>query len=126
MHETINGLVASYGYALLVVLVGLESFGIPLSGETALVTAGAFAALGRLNLAGVIIAAAAGAILGGNAIGWGAKAVSRSYTATAGTSDSTMRSSNVFTAFSSVTARRPSSSAASSLCSGAGRRRWPA
>src|SRR3954452_14931478 len=47
MHETINGLVASYGYALLVVLVGLESFGIPLPGETALVTAGAFAALGR-------------------------------------------------------------------------------
>ena len=70
MHETINGLVASYGYALLVVLVGLESFGIPLPGETALVTAGAFAALGRLNLAGVIIAAAAGAILGDNAGYW--------------------------------------------------------
>jgi len=70
MHETINGLVASYGYALLVVLVGLESFGIPLPGETALVTAGAFAALGRLNIAGVIIAAAAGAILGDNAGYW--------------------------------------------------------
>src|SRR5262245_48079013 len=70
MHETINGLVASYGNALLVVLVGLESFGIPLPGETALVTAGAFAALGRLNLAAVIIAAAAGAILGDNAGYW--------------------------------------------------------
>ncbi len=70
MHETINGLVASYGYTLLVVLVGLESFGIPLPGETALVTAGAFAALGRLNVAGVIIAAAAGAILGDNAGYW--------------------------------------------------------
>lgn len=70
MHETINRLVASYGYALLVVLVGLESFGIPLPGETALVTSGAFAALGRLNIAGVIIAAAAGAILGDNAGYW--------------------------------------------------------
>lgn len=70
MHETINRLVASYGYALLVVLVGLESFGIPLPGETALVTAGAFAALGRLNIAGVIIAAAAGAIVGDNAGYW--------------------------------------------------------
>jgi len=70
MHETINGLVGSYGYALLVVLVGLESFGIPLPGETALVTSGAFAALGRLNIAGVIIAAAAGAILGDNAGYW--------------------------------------------------------
>jgi len=70
MHETINGLVASYGYALLVVLVGLESFGIPLPGETALVTAGAFAAMGRLNIAGVIIAASAGAILGDNAGYW--------------------------------------------------------
>src|SRR5512138_2511837 len=70
MHETINGLVGSYGYALLVGLVGVESFGIPLPGETALVTAGAFAALGRLNLAGVIIAAAAGAVLGDNAGYW--------------------------------------------------------
>jgi len=70
MHETINGLVASYGYALLVVLVGLESFGIPLPGETGLVTAGAFAAMGRLTIAGVIVAAAAGAILGDNAGYW--------------------------------------------------------
>jgi membrane protein DedA with SNARE-associated domain len=70
MHETINSLVGSYGYALLVVLVGLESFGIPLPGETALVTAGAFAAMGRLNIAGVIIAASAGAILGDNAGYW--------------------------------------------------------
>lgn len=70
MHETINHLVASYGYVLLIVLVGLESFGIPLPGETALVTAGAFAANGRLNIAFVIAAAAAGAILGDNAGYW--------------------------------------------------------
>src|SRR6266498_884148 len=44
--------------------VGIESMGIPLPGETALVTAGALAALGHLSLSGVIAAAAAGAILG--------------------------------------------------------------
>lgn len=51
-------------------LVGLESFGIPLPGETALVTAGAYAALGRLNIFGVIAAAAIGAIAGDNAGYW--------------------------------------------------------
>jgi len=41
MHETVSGLVASYGYVVLFFLVGLESLGIPLPGETALVTAAA-------------------------------------------------------------------------------------
>src|SRR5438876_1967335 len=36
MHGTVSGLVASYGYAVLFFLVGLESLGIPLPGETAL------------------------------------------------------------------------------------------
>jgi len=63
-------LVSHYGYALLVVLVGLESFGIPLPGETALVTAGALAARGHLNIFAVIVAAAAGAIIGDNGGYW--------------------------------------------------------
>ncbi|MEP7384744.1 MAG: hypothetical protein ABI910_23945 [Gemmatimonadota bacterium] len=70
MLDQIAELVATYGYALVFLLVGLESFGIPLPGETALLTAGAYAALGRLNIYGVVLAAAAGAIVGDNAGYW--------------------------------------------------------
>lgn len=61
---TISGLVASYGYVVLFLLVGLESLGIPLPGETALVTAAAWAALGHLSIYGVVATAAVAAILG--------------------------------------------------------------
>ncbi len=70
MHTTIAHLVESYGYWFLFVLVAIESFGIPLPGETALVTAAAYAALGRLNVGLVIAAAASGAIVGDNAGYW--------------------------------------------------------
>ncbi len=70
MHTTIAHLVESYGYWFLFVLVAIESFGIPLPGETALVTAAAYAALGRLNVGLVIAAAAGGAIFGDNAGYW--------------------------------------------------------
>lgn len=66
-HDCIAGLVASYGYVVLFIVVALESFGIPLPGETALVAAAAMAALGRLNIAFVIATAAAAAIMGDNA-----------------------------------------------------------
>ena len=69
MHSVAE-LVASYGYVALFLLIGLESFGIPLPGEIALVTAGAFAARGRLDIGLVILAAAAGAIVGDNAGYW--------------------------------------------------------
>src|SRR5260370_29069402 len=49
MHGIISGLVASYGYVVLFFLVGLESLGLPLPGETALATAPAWAALGHLS-----------------------------------------------------------------------------
>lgn len=52
------------------VLIGLESFGIPLPGETALITAAALAARGHLNIFLVVAAAAAGAIIGDNAGYW--------------------------------------------------------
>src|SRR2546428_1495008 len=66
MHGTVSGLVAYYGYAVLFFLVGLESLGIPLPGETALVTAAAFAALGHLSISAVIATAIAAAIIGDN------------------------------------------------------------
>jgi undecaprenyl-diphosphatase len=70
VHDTLYNLIGSYGYLIVFLLVGIESFGIPLPGETALITASAFAALGRLDIYGVIAAAATGAILGDNAGYW--------------------------------------------------------
>jgi len=70
MHATITGLLDSYGYIFLFLLVGAESLGVPLPGETALVTAAAYAALGHLNVYIVIVTAAAAAILGDNGGYW--------------------------------------------------------
>ncbi len=70
MHETLYDLIGTYGYLIVFLLVGIESFGIPIPGETALITAAAFAALGKLNIAFVIAASAAGAIIGDNAGYW--------------------------------------------------------
>src|SRR5258708_1355756 len=70
MHGTIGNLIASYGYAVLLLLVAIESFGVPFPGERALVTAAAFAALGRLNIALVVATAAAGAIVGDSCGYW--------------------------------------------------------
>lgn len=70
MPDSLNAFLSSYGYFFLVVIVGIESFGIPLPGETALVTAAALAALGRFNIVAVVAAAAAGAIMGDNAGYW--------------------------------------------------------
>ena len=47
MHATLTSLLESYGYVVLFLLVALESLGIPLPGETALVTAAALAAAGN-------------------------------------------------------------------------------
>jgi membrane protein DedA with SNARE-associated domain len=70
MHFSIPSLLESYGYIVLFLLVGLESLGIPLPGETGLLTAGALAALGHLSIEVVIPTAAAGAIVGDNAGYW--------------------------------------------------------
>src|SRR2546429_3746436 len=70
MQGTVPGSVASYGYVVLFCLVGLESLGIPLPGETALVTAAGFAALGHLSIYAVVATAVAAAIIGDNGGYW--------------------------------------------------------
>ena len=61
-------LVEQYGYVAVLAIVGLESLGIPLPGETTLVATAIYAgSTHRLNIVGVILAAIAGAILGDNA-----------------------------------------------------------
>ena len=62
-----TNLVAQYGYLAVLVIVGLESTGVPLPGETTLVAAALYAgATHNLNIVGVVIAAALGAIIGDN------------------------------------------------------------
>jgi len=74
----------SYGYEAIFVLVGLESIGVPLPGETALISGALYAATThRLNIALVITLAALAAIIGDNigfALGrWGGYRLLRGY-----------------------------------------------
>jgi membrane protein DedA with SNARE-associated domain len=63
----LSTLVAHYGYWTVAAAIGLESMGIPVPGETALVTAAVYAgATHKLNIAMVILAAISGAIVGDN------------------------------------------------------------
>ncbi|HEX6814306.1 MAG TPA: DedA family protein [Gemmatimonadaceae bacterium] len=64
LHESFLQLLRTYGYGLLFLVVGLESLGVPVPGETALVAAAALAARGHMKIALVIAVAAAAAILG--------------------------------------------------------------
>jgi membrane protein DedA with SNARE-associated domain len=56
-----------YGYWAVLVLVGLESMGLPLPGETALIAAAVYAGTRHeLDIVGVVGAATAGAVIGDN------------------------------------------------------------
>ena len=68
--ESLHHLVAQYGYFAVFAIVALESAGVPLPGETALVSAAVFAGQGTLNVEAVIATAAAAAILGDNGGYW--------------------------------------------------------
>ena len=70
MQSAISGLLQSYGYVFLFLLVGLESLGVPLPGETGLVTAAAFAGSGYLSIYVVIATAAIAGIAGDNGGYW--------------------------------------------------------
>lgn len=70
MHSSVTRLVESYGYAVVFLFVAIESLGIPLPGETVLVTAAALAALGHLSIWWVIAFAATGGIVGDAAGYW--------------------------------------------------------
>jgi membrane protein DedA with SNARE-associated domain len=72
MHilHALHHFVSDYGYVAVFVLVALESAGVPMPGETALVTAAVLAGRGDLHIALVIACGAAAAILGDNAGYW--------------------------------------------------------
>jgi membrane protein DedA with SNARE-associated domain len=60
----------NHGLPLLFLVVMLESFGIPLPGETALIAFGVLASNGHYSIAVVIVVAAAAAIIGDNLGYW--------------------------------------------------------
>src|SRR5947209_847254 len=61
-----TSILGKYGYLVVGVSVAIESSGIPFPGETVLVTAAVYAGTGHIAIAWVIVAAAAGAIIGDN------------------------------------------------------------
>src|SRR5215467_1608930 len=67
----VTALISHYGYAAVAVVVGLESMGLPLPGETTLVLSAVYAGThSDLSIVGVIGAAALGAIVGDNVGYW--------------------------------------------------------
>ena len=68
---SIGHLIDTYGYLAVFILVGVESLGIPLPGETALITAGIYAGhTHRLNPWLIFLVASAAAIIGDNIGYW--------------------------------------------------------
>ena len=72
LHDLpIADLIAHYGYIAIFVIITLESAGLPLPGETVLLTSAAYAgSTGNINIAVVVAIAAAAAVLGDNAGYW--------------------------------------------------------
>ncbi|MBP1178541.1 membrane protein DedA with SNARE-associated domain [Methylobacterium sp. PvR107] len=72
LHDLpIADLIAHYGYLAIFVIITLESAGLPLPGETVLLTSAAYAgSTGNINIAVVVAIAATAAILGDNAGYW--------------------------------------------------------
>jgi membrane protein DedA with SNARE-associated domain len=61
----LSSLIAAHGLWIVALVIGVESMGLPLPGETCLVTASIYAgATGNLTLVSVIAAATAGAVIG--------------------------------------------------------------
>jgi membrane protein DedA with SNARE-associated domain len=70
LAQSLTDLLVAHGLILLFALVAMESAGIPLPGETALVAAAVLAQRGHYSLVAVIVVAAAAAIVGDNIGYW--------------------------------------------------------
>ena len=70
LDRPVTHFIANYGLFFLFGIVCLESAGLWLPGETALIAAGVYASKGHLSIAAVIVVAAAGAIIGDNIGYW--------------------------------------------------------
>jgi membrane protein DedA with SNARE-associated domain len=70
MLDVVTHWVAHYGFAIVAAFLFIESAGVPVPGETALVTAAALAGRGTLSIVAVLIAASVGTVAGGHAGYW--------------------------------------------------------
>ena len=68
--DYVTHLIATYGYIAIGCIIALESMGLPLPGESALVAAALYASRHDQSIAGVVAAAAIGAIVGDNVGYW--------------------------------------------------------
>ena len=66
MLSSIVSVAQDVGYPVLFVLIAIETMGVPVPGETALLTAGVLASRGHLDIVAVIAVGAAAAIVGDN------------------------------------------------------------
>ncbi len=72
LHDLpIADLIASYGYLAIFAIITLESAGVPMPGETTLISSAVYAgSTGQLNIGLIVLAAASAAILGDNLGYW--------------------------------------------------------
>jgi undecaprenyl-diphosphatase len=70
MLDLVSQWVSHYGYILVALFLFIEAAGVPVPGETALVTAAALAGRGALSITGVCIAGLVGTVAGGHAGYW--------------------------------------------------------
>ena len=71
LTDQLPELIAQYGYVLVLLVIGLESMGLPLPGETTLIAACLYAGSGRgLVIEFVLLAGVLGAVIGDNAGFW--------------------------------------------------------
>jgi membrane protein DedA with SNARE-associated domain len=75
----VTGFVRDYGLIIVFLTVGLETSGLPLPGETALVAAAVLASQGHFSIWAVIAVGAAAAIIGDNAGYWLGRKLGRGF-----------------------------------------------
>jgi membrane protein DedA with SNARE-associated domain len=75
----VTGFIRDYGLIIVFVTIGLETSGLPLPGETALVAAAVLASRGHFSIEWVIVVAAIAAILGDNLGYWLGRKLGRGF-----------------------------------------------
>ena len=70
MLDVVTQWVAHYGFAIVAVFLFFETAGLPVPGETAMLTAAALAGRGTISFVGVLIAGCVGTVAGGHAGYW--------------------------------------------------------
>jgi membrane protein DedA with SNARE-associated domain/membrane-associated phospholipid phosphatase len=70
MSDFFIDLIDRFGYVIVAVVLFIEAIGVPIPGESAVVTAAAYAGRGSLSIVGIVISACIGTISGGMTAYW--------------------------------------------------------